>query len=83
MMVDLAHEKVNVAMPMGLEDDVAVLLRGDLASRVLQCGDAVLLHQRDMLRMQSVVVVLLKHGEDAASETRRRTRTRCECRHWS
>ena len=79
----MAHEEVNVAMAMGLQYHVAVLLCSNLASSILQCGDAVLLHERNMFRMQSVVVVLLKQGEDAVCEWKGARRTRRGCRHWS
>ena len=68
----LAHEQVDVAVAVRLEEDVAVFADGDLALRVANRRNAVLFHDRHVLSLQIEVFVRLQELHGARSEGRRK-----------
>ena len=55
-------------MTVRLHLDVSILLHRHFSVDILDCGNAALLHQRDMLGTQTVVVVLLQKRLNAVCE---------------
>lgn len=66
----LAHEQVDIAVAVRFEEDVAVFAHGDLALRVANRGNAVLLHDRHVFRLQVEVLVRFEQLDGARDQER-------------
>lgn len=80
----LAHQEMNIAVAVRFEEDVAVFAHGDLALRVADRRNAVLLHDRHVFRLQVEVLVRLEQLDGARNQQREEEeKTRRWCRRTS
>ena len=79
---NLVDQKMDVAVAVRLEQDMAVFLRRDLAFGVQKSRNAVLLHDRHVLLLQTVVIVVFQESDRTGGEGKVDT-THCWFRHSS